>query len=237
MIYEYGLRNVDRIFVQNEEQARLCRDNLGRQSVLVRNIYPMPAHKPVDPDTGRILWVSTIRGLKRPGLFLDLAEAMPDRKFRMIGGPGDGERGLFDAIKVRAASIPNLQFLGFMPFEKTEEQFDQATLFVNTSESEGFPNTFLQAWARGIPSISFVDAGARLDGKPVGMRIQSFAELLELVNRVSIDEAARMEEGQRCAEYVERTHSPDVIIELYEREFAALALPDAPGVTGLDARR
>jgi glycosyltransferase involved in cell wall biosynthesis len=236
-IYEYGLRNVDRIFVQNEEQARLCRENLKREPVLVRNIYPMPARKAMDPDAGYILWVSTIRGLKRPGIFLDLAEAMPGRQFRMIGGPGDGERGLFDAIRSRAENIPNVRFLGFMPFRKTEEQFDEAQLFVNTSESEGFPNTFLQAWARGIPSVSFVDAGAQLNGQPVGLQVRSFAEMLETVGRLSLDEAVRLEEGRRCAEYVERTHSPDTIIELYEREFEELALPGVSGDVGPDTRR
>jgi glycosyltransferase involved in cell wall biosynthesis len=155
----------------------------------------------------------------------------------MIGGPGDGERGLFDAIRSRAENMPNVRFLGFMPFRKTEEQFDEARLFVNTSESEGFPNTFLQAWARGIPSISFVDAGAQFDGQPVGLQARSFAEMLETVSRLLLDEAVRLEEGRRCAEYVERNHSPDKIIELYEREFGELALPGASGDAGPDHRR
>jgi glycosyltransferase involved in cell wall biosynthesis len=152
---------------------------------------------------------------------------MPDHEFRMIGGPGDGERELYDSIKVRADATKNVRFLGFLPFERTEEQFDQASVFVNTSESEGFPNTFLQAWSRGVPSVSFVDAGARLDRNPVGLLVRSFDEMLAAVRSVAADDAFRVREGQRCAAYVERNHSPDRIVELYERVFAEMA-PSRP---------
>ncbi len=138
-----------------------------------RNCYAMPTKRSPDGGDRYILWVSTIRKLKRAELFLDLAQALPNYQFRMIGGPGDDEAALFESIKARASAMANVQFLGFVPFSRTEEQFDQATLFVNTSDSEGFPNTFLQAWARGIPTVSFVDAGARLDGKPIGRRVSS----------------------------------------------------------------
>jgi glycosyltransferase involved in cell wall biosynthesis len=230
-IYAYGLRHVDRIFVQNEEQARLCRENLGREPILVPNCYPMPADRPLGRAGTFILWVSTIRSLKRPELFLDLAEALPQHRFRMIGGPGDGERALYDSIASRARGIPNLEFLGFVPFEEVEAQFDNARVFVNTSSSEGFPNTFLQAWARGVPTVSFIDAGARLNGRLVGMRVSTMQEMVKQVAELAADDSLRLSEGGQGEEYVDRMHSPATVIPLYERLFIGLA-----SVTG-DLRR
>jgi glycosyltransferase involved in cell wall biosynthesis len=227
-IYSYGLRHVDRIFVQNDEQARLCRENFGREPVLVPNIYPMPSTPPVDLGEPIILWVSTIRGLKQPELFLDLVESLPEQQFRMIGGPGDGESALFDTIASRASQLRNLQFMGFLPFDEVEKHFDCARIFVNTSSSEGFPNAFLQAWSRGIPSVSFVDAGARLDGEEIGVRVATLNEMIMKVAALSADEALRSALGRRCADYVSRRHSPDEIVPLYERVFAEIMHP-APG--------
>jgi glycosyltransferase involved in cell wall biosynthesis len=234
-IFAYGLRHVDRIFVQNDEQARLCRKHLRRNPILVPNIYPMPPTSSVKSGDKYILWVSTIRSLKQPELFLDLAESLPQYRFRMIGGPGDGELALFESVASRAAKIDNLQFLGFLPYEDVESQFDRADILVNTSSSEGFPNAFLQAWARGVPSVSFVDAGARLDTEDVGLRVTTAQELASTVKRLMSDIALRLAMGQRCARYVEQHHSPDRIVPLYEQIFADLMRRD-PTAGGGTAR-
>src|SRR5690606_6088098 len=41
-IYEYGLRHVDRIIVQNDEQAARCRQNFSRESMLIPSGFEMP---------------------------------------------------------------------------------------------------------------------------------------------------------------------------------------------------
>ena len=220
-IYEYGLRHVDRILVQNEEQERLCLANFGRTSTRVPNCYTLPDSKA--PGAGRyVLWVSTIRKLKQPGLFLDLAEALPEFRFRMIGGPGRGEAPLYETIKRRAAGIPNLEFLGFVPFAQVEAHFDDASVFVNTSESEGFPNAFLQAWARGVPTVAFVDSGARANGRRVGCRVHSFEAMVSQVSGWLANDTGRVQEGRRCREYVAATHAPARVLEIYERIFLEL---------------
>ena len=225
-IYSYGLQSVDRIFVQNSEQARLCRVNVGREPILVPNCYPSSTKQPAGVGDRNILWVSTVRKLKRPELFLNLAEKLPNLRFRMIGGPGDDEHPLFESIKARAERIQNVEFLGFVPFSGTEEYFDRASVFVNTSESEGFPNTFLQAWGRGIPTVSFVDAGASFQGKPIGLKVDSLEEMVATVADLAANDATRLKEGQRCAAYVEQNHSPETIVDLYEEMFEDLVRPN-----------
>lgn len=220
--YEYGLRHVDHIVVQNEEQGRLCRVNFEREATLIPNCYPSPDGGPT--QSGRVvLWVSTIRKLKRPELFLDLAEALKEYPFCMIGGPGNGERLLYEAIKARARAMPNVHFKGFVPFTRVEKFFSEAAIFVNTSESEGFPNTFLQSWARGVPTVSFVDCGARWEGRALGRQVDCMDEMVSCVRQWFSDEPSRAREGTRCQEYFERNHAVAIVVDLYEGLFRSLA--------------
>ncbi|MEX2150347.1 MAG: glycosyltransferase family 4 protein [Steroidobacteraceae bacterium] len=226
-IYSYGLKHVDRIFVQNGEQAQFCNTHFSRECTLVPNCYVLP-HDRVASRTGEfVLWVSTIRKLKRPELFLSIAEALPHVRFRMIGGPSPGEEALFESVKSQARSLKNLEFLGFVPYARAESEFDRATLFINTSESEGFPNTFLQAWARCVPTVSFIDAGARLNGEDVGFRVRSMDEMVKLIGELVSSESRRESEGKRCLTYFEGCHSSDHILDLYEQEIRELLeVPD-----------
>jgi glycosyltransferase involved in cell wall biosynthesis len=220
-IYEYGLRNVDRIIVQNEEQQRLCRVNFARDATLIPNCYPVNQSRPASaPDL--VLWVSTIRRLKRPHFFLDLAEALPGFRFRMIGGPDSAEVALFEAVKQRAAMMANVEFLGFVPYAEIDAHFDEAAVFVNTSESEGFPNTFLQAWARAVPTVSFVDSGARAEGHPVGVQVGSLKPMAEQVALWLGNQTKRRQDGRRCRDYFERHHTPGLVLELYGQVFREL---------------
>lgn len=221
-IYEYGLRHVDQILAQNKEQERLCLANFGRRSTLVPNCYPLPESR--QKGTGRyVLWVSTIRKLKRPELFLDLAQALPQFRFRMIGGPVPDEAPLYEAIRKRARTISNLEFLGFVPYAQVENHFDDASIFVNTSESEGFPNSFLQSWARGVPTVSFIDSGAGADGRRIGRQVGTFAEMVDRVAAWLGSDADRAREGRVCREYFSSNHLPTRVLEVYERIFTEMA--------------
>ncbi|HEX7069724.1 MAG TPA: glycosyltransferase, partial [Rhodothermales bacterium] len=83
-MFRYGIRNVDCVVVQNEFQRELVQREIGREPVLIPNCYEPPPE--TRPQAERaVLWVSTIRHIKRPHVFLDLAEALPEYEFVMVG--------------------------------------------------------------------------------------------------------------------------------------------------------
>jgi glycosyltransferase involved in cell wall biosynthesis len=220
-LYEYGLMRVDRVLVQNPEQAELCLRNFGRHSTLVPNCYePLKSSR---SRTGRdILWVGSIRQVKRPQLFLDVAAALPQYQFTLVGGPAPENERMFAALKTRAAGMSNVRLMGFVPYSKLDQHFDNAALLLNTSESEGFPNTFLEAWSRSTVTVSFADCGARVDGMPVGRIVSSLEQMMMVINEFMNDEVQRCKEGARCKEYVDRNHAPAAILDLYEKIFAEM---------------
>jgi len=218
-LFERGLARVDRIVVQNATQQRSCRANYRRESTQVPNCYELPAD--ASPGSGdSVLWVASIRERdhKRPELFLELARRLPQRRFVMIGGAGGASRtnACFEAIRKAARAIPNLEFAGFLPLPRVEAYFDRARVLVNTSTHEGMPNTFLQAWARGVPVLAFVDIGARLHGEPLYRAAESVDAAAAEIERLFTDDGYWRQGSVRCREYFDSTHSVPKVMARYE---------------------
>jgi glycosyltransferase involved in cell wall biosynthesis len=214
-LYRRGLARVDRVVAQNPYQVESCRRNHKREAVLIPSCYELP--KDAKPGHGeRVLWVGTIHGYKRPEIFLELAERLPHRRFVMIGGPSiGGERfkpGYYEEIRERASRLPNLEFTGFRPLAEVERWFDRARLLVLTSVYEGMPNVFLQAWARGVPTVSTVDVGAAVntvfaDTAQGAAKVETLLSDTTLWNQASSDSLA----------YFERNHSSSEVLARYAR--------------------
>jgi glycosyltransferase involved in cell wall biosynthesis len=218
-LYQLGLRLADAIVAQHERQAGSCRRWYGREAHIIRNCYAPPVGATASKD-GVVLWVATLRSWKRPELFVELARALPQLRFRMIGGAGAGEdAAIYERVRAQAASLPNLEFVGFVPLGEIEHHFDAARVFVNTSEYEGFPNTFLQSWARAIPTVSFIDCGAYEAGRPIGSICRDIDEMSAVVARIGEDDQAWQEEGVRARTYFESHHSIGAAVDAYGEVF------------------
>lgn len=154
-LYRTGLHMADQVISQTEGQNQLLIKNYGIESIVIRNFYSTnPAFR---RGSKYILWVATIKEWKRPLIFIELAIQFPDHEFVMIGGKTKGNETLYFEIEKCSDDIENFKFLGFQELSEVEKVFDKCKVFVNTSLHEGFPNTFLQAWARGIPVLSLID--------------------------------------------------------------------------------
>jgi glycosyltransferase involved in cell wall biosynthesis len=225
-LYWRGLRGVDRIVAQNPAQQRLCREHFGREAILVPSCYELPEGAARTGPGELVLWVATIHEYKRPEWVLEVAKRLPHRRFVMIGGISTrGTRltpGYYEGIERAARGVPNLEFKGWLPLGEVEPYFDRARVFLNTSVYEGVPNTFMQSWARGVPTVSTVDVGARADGECVYPVVKSIEEGAEQVERLFADELHWARASARCREYFDANHSPAEALARYERIFAEL---------------
>lgn len=225
-LFERGLARVDRLVVQNEMQQRCCLENYGRQSTLIRSCYDLPADARPAMGHGRsVLWVGSMHRNKRPELFLELARQLPQLRFVMVGGPagGQGDDAYFRSIREMAAALPNVEFTGFLPLARVEPYFDRAALLVNTSTHEGVPNTFLQAWSRGVPSVAFVDTGARLHGTQVYSLVHNLDQARDEIERLMSDQIYWRRTATRCREYFNQTNGPQGVLADYGRLFKTLS--------------
>ena len=217
-LFERGLARVDRLVVQNRNQQRSCLEHYGRSSVLSPSCYELPANaSPGRGDT--VLWVGTVHRYKRPELFLELARRLPHRRFVMVGGPGvddEQRQSYFEGVRAAAAKLPNVEMTGFLPLERVEPYFDRARVHINCSDYEGVPNTFLQAWARGVPVAAWVDIGASYDGEPLYRVVGGVEEAVEEIERMFGNPEYHRRASARSLAYFAATHSPQEVMARYD---------------------
>jgi glycosyltransferase involved in cell wall biosynthesis len=212
-LYRRGLAAADAIVAQNHAQRLSCAATHGRDATVIPSCYQLPEQR-LEAARDRVLWVGAIHENKRPQMFLELAARLPQRRFVMIGGPRQDSDALYERMRAQAATLPNVEFKGFLPLAQAEPWFDRARVLVNTSLYEGMPNTFLQAWARGVPTVATVDVGS-----PVNSIAKDIDQLASGVERAFADPSL----GERCREYFERTHSTAAALDCYARLFDQLA--------------
>jgi glycosyltransferase involved in cell wall biosynthesis len=217
MIFSWGIRRVTRVVTQTERQQALCSEVFGRESVHIDSAYGHRGEPAA--HSGVVLWVANAKRHKRPHLFLELAARLPQYRFRLVGGPADQaeERRYFEELQARAKVLPNVEMTGYVPYAEIESMFDGAAVFVNSSVGEGFPNTFMQAWSRGIPTVSFFDPQTRLDGDAVGIVVDSVDQMADTVRWLKEDAASWSIAGERSRRAFAQTHSLARVVTLYER--------------------
>ncbi|SFI17606.1 glycosyltransferase family 4 protein [Bradyrhizobium sp. Gha] len=215
-LYEYGLRRADSVLCQHSGQQRTLFANYGLTSV-VADMLVDPPDRQLDRDQRdlEILWVNNLRDFKRPELAIELARRMPSRQIHMVGGPQPGYSELYSKIESAAKELPNLTFRGRVPYHAVGDLYDRAKIFVNTSQTEGFPNSFLQSWRRGVPVVSFFDPDGLIKREGLGASPQSIDEMAHVIDRLVADETEWRKASERCRSYMNRVHGDDVVLKPY----------------------
>jgi glycosyltransferase involved in cell wall biosynthesis len=149
--YKYGLRSASATIVQHQQQRNDLWKYYRKKAIIRPSAHRMPNEHGF-PDKYIILWVARCEEWKQPELFLKLASAFTEEEFCMVC-PKSLDKDYFDRLK--AAATKNITFIDYVPFEKIDEYFLKAKIFVNTSKVEGFPNTFIQAAKSKTPILSF----------------------------------------------------------------------------------
>lgn len=175
-LYQKTIRNTEFIVTQNENQFRSLQQNYGKTSMLQPNIW-IPSNQSGFEKKYDAIWIANLRPLKRAEWFVSLAETLSQYRFAIVGGAMD--KKYYEKIEQLSGAVPNLSFLGAKSFEEVNILLSESRLLVCTSEFEGFPNTFLQAWAQSVPVVSTVNPNNLLTDYKLGKYIETQEELCE----------------------------------------------------------
>lgn len=225
-LMRFALGTADTLVAQNNFQFRAARRQFETDVVKIPNGYEEPSADrkadPVETERPVILWVSTLRPWKRPELVLEVADAVPDAQFVVVGGPDNEAPEVAVELNEAAADQPNLLYEGFVPYEDIGDYYTTADIFLNTSTDEGFPNTFLEAWSHETPVVSLaVDPSGVLTDNGIGLCANnSMDELVNAVSTLISDGETRARLGRRSLEYFRDNHGIERVADQYERVFA-----------------
>ena len=212
-IYKASLRLAARLALQTEAQRELALRALPNSDPVVIPSFAEPA-----PSTNSaceyFLWVDRLVEYKLPDRYVELAEALPNARFRMIASRmSETPPGMAERIEAAAERLPNLQLLPPRPRSELLEEMRHAVALVKTSRVEGMPNGFLEAWARGVPVLSLnVDPDAKIAKNDIGVAADgSMERLIEAAASLWRDPELRTATGERARRFVEDVHSPEAV--------------------------
>jgi glycosyltransferase involved in cell wall biosynthesis len=223
-LFERAAKRADEVVVQTGEQAELCRRRLGRDPVVIRSIAEPATPRTTEPEA--FLWIGRMASYKRLDVYLDLVAAVPEARFQAIATPGlDGSPDLAARLERARRELPNLELLEPRPRSALAPLLERAVAIVNTSEYEGMPNVFLEAWSRGVPALAYSHDP---DGVVAEHGLGSFADgsrerLTELARAMWERRNDQAEVADRCLRYVRREHDLGVVCDAWRATLTAVA--------------
>lgn len=221
-VFLRALRRADAVFAQNDADADNLKRTAGVNSTVIPNGHPMPP-LPDAQTRDRILWVGRSAGFKHPERLLDLAARFPNEKFTMICQQATGDDD-YESLCRSAEGRPNVEFHRRVPFAQTDTFFRRARALVNTSDSEGFSNAFIQACVWAVPILSFaVNPDEFLSRHSCGLCCLGDMDRLAAGLRFMLDGDRYIELGRNARRYAETHHNIRTIVGEYKTVFAALA--------------
>lgn len=226
-LYKYGLLNADKVITQTKVQMNLLKDGFNLES----SIMPMPCHgpklhqyKPLEWPDGipTVFWAARIHECKRLEILLQAAADLPEYRF-VVGGSADKEdaysEGLIDAM----CKLDNVTYLGTVSRADMPKLYRSSTVFCCSSEYEGFPNTFLEAWSQGLPIVSTFDPDDLIKERNLGISAANKDDLVLGLRKLCTDRLLWLEYSTNARQYYQDNHTVDHVMEKFEKVFINLA--------------
>ncbi len=152
LVFKYLMKKSDYIILQHEGQLRNLNSVKGKIIIfpnifdfgIVRGIKDSPKDYYVHPGTLNIL-----KGANNLSELINILDN--NTSVVVIGQPTDKKS---KRIYKHLNELENVVLTGRLNHKETIQLIANAKALINTSNFEGFPNIFLEAWAVGVPVIS-----------------------------------------------------------------------------------
>jgi glycosyltransferase involved in cell wall biosynthesis len=224
VLYRYALRKADHLVVQTEKQRLMLETGFGLKSTPI----PMPCPGPGENEfslsskapSQRILWIARVTEQKRPDRLMDVAAACPDLSFDFVG-PANTSAYAQEVIS-RARALSNVTVHGGVPRERVREFYQQAGCLCCTSDYEGFPNTFLEAWSYGLPIVSTFDPDGLIEKRRLGFTAQDVPGIISGLRKLFASQSSHNIFAENARRYYLGSHAVEIVLPQFEQIFCSV---------------
>lgn len=144
------------ILTQNDFQQNTLKKFYKRNGIKVNQLAESVKEESIvkNNDQIRILWIANLKPLKRPELFIELVNHLcysSNVELIMIGRSDEKYKQLITDCSKKCR---NFNYRGEISNDEVNKELLHSHILVNTSDYEGFSNTFVQAWMRKVVVLS-----------------------------------------------------------------------------------
>lgn len=228
-LFKKTLRKADAVVLQHSKQLKTFQKNYNRSALIRYSAHRWSEQAVLEEKRQFVLWISRCQPLKQPELFVRLAKDFSQEQFVMIC-PESGQKEYLDSVKAVARDVGNLKVIDSVPLSQINDYFAKAKFFVNTSTTEGFPNTFVQSAMAGTPILSLnVDLGGILQDFAIGFYANNnFADLENKMRLLLADQAAWQKMSDNGRRYAAQYHDIKKVIESDKKLIVSLVRNENP---------
>lgn len=209
-LYQKSIRHIPYIVVQNTYQQKTLQENYSKTCLVLPNIWLGDENEIVSSEKSiDVIWVANFRRLKRAEWMVEAAKTNPQLRFALIGRPS-ADMDYYKQMEQECSELDNVSFYGPLGFDQTNALVAQSRILACTSEFEGFPNTFLQAWAYTLPVVSTVDPSNVIERNNLGKVVKDKEEFCKTVKCLSENVEDYCDICKSINGYFLSNHSPDI---------------------------
>jgi len=198
------------VLVQNRWQEKVVKDNFPQKPCFyLPNPVAIPPLQKGSKNYKTLLWIGKFDENKNPKAVINLAIKLPELNFLMIANPADKKI----ENEIRTSKPANLKIIQSVPVNEMHTFYQSSSIHLSTSLKEGFPNTFLEAAATGIPTFSLnVDPDGLMTNSILGQHFEGNLDAMASTIRMVIANPDLLNEmGLKARSYVEAVHDSEKV--------------------------
>jgi Glycosyl transferases group 1 len=213
LVYKFLIKRADYIIRQHKGQ--LVENNPVRGTVVTfPNIVDLQNLPVVNtPSKNYYIYVGSLTIMKGADKLYDIIRSIErDNIIMVVGQPNDkASLPIFEQIR----KLDNADVKGRINHNETLQLMANAKALINTSENEGFPNVFLEAWPMGVPVLSLkVNPGNIFDYKGLGICFKGdLSKMKNYINNNEVNEVS----AEKMLSYVKEFHDFNTAAERFAR--------------------